>query len=250
MQEQEFEPEKPQGDDQDVAPEIPQPPEPSQSRLTLISYAVMFLLVILWPVSSLVYFDGQFEFDKEVANLTLEIYLPTMIMQLVILTAVFAATFSERNNSESLGMKGFNKWTIPQAVFFLIAANMILSLLQGVIAQQSPSSFSEFSQMLPKTQPERLVWLLLSGIVAVSEEVTFRGYLVSRITTLARGRLWIGLIISALAFASGHLYQGSGGFIIITVYGLMFSALYLATGSIYPGIIAHFLQDAIAAFLY
>lgn len=86
-------------------------------------------------------------------------------------------------------------------------------------------------------------------MVAVTEEITFRGYLLSRITRLAGGRVWIAVFVSSAAFASGHLYQGLGGFALIFVYGLLFAGLVLYSRSLYPAIIAHFLQDVSVLFV-
>jgi membrane protease YdiL (CAAX protease family) len=146
-------------------------------------------------------------------------------------------------------VRGFSRWTILQAVAFVIAANLILSALQLALFTQSPGSFSEITNMIPRTSFARSIWVILCAIVAVSEEVTFRGYILTRITRLAGGRVWVGVLAATIAFASGHLYQGFGGLVIIAVYGLAFAGLYLYTGSLYPGIIAHFLQDVAILFV-
>jgi membrane protease YdiL (CAAX protease family) len=155
----------------------------------------------------------------------------------------------ERVRVNDVGFRNFNRWTIPLALAFLLAANFFLWILQMLIAGGSPTSFADIESILPHTSGEKIFWVILTAVVAVNEELTFRGYLISRISRLAGGRTWVGVLISSLAFASGHVYQGSGGFVLIFIYGLMFSLLYVKTGSIYPGIIAHFIQDAIVAII-
>ena len=218
-----------------------QPPE--GFKLTAVSYLTLLLLAVLWPLSSFVFIGSQLDMLKEVANPVDEVYYPTMIVQLITLLLVFIAVRSEKVHLADLGMFGFNRWTIPQAVVFLITANLILSVLQLSLFAQSPGSFNEITGMIPRTPFARWIWVILCAIVAVSEEMTFRGYILTRITRLAGGRVWVGVLAATIAFASGHLYQGFGGLVIIAVYGLMFAGLYLYTGSLYPGIVAHFLQD-------
>jgi membrane protease YdiL (CAAX protease family) len=218
-----------------------QPPE--GFKLTAVSYLTLLLLAVLWPLSSFVFLGSQLDLLKEVANPVNEVYYPTMIVQLITLLLVFVAVRSEKVNLADLGMCGFNRWTILQAVAFVIAANLILSVLQLALFAQSPGSFNEITGIIPQTSFARWIWVILCAIVAVSEEMAFRGYILTRMARLAGGRVWIGVLTATIAFASGHLYQGFGGLTIIAVYGLMFAGLYLYTGSLYPGIVAHFLQD-------
>jgi membrane protease YdiL (CAAX protease family) len=218
-----------------------QPPE--RFKLTAVSYLTLLLLAVLWPLSSFVFPGSQLDMLKEVVNPVNEVYFPTIIVQLITLLLVFIAVRSEAVNLADVGIRGFNRWTILQAVAFVVIANLILSVLQLSLFTQSPGSFNEITAMIPQTTYARLIWVILCAIVAISEELTFRGYILTRITRLAGGRVWVGVLASTIAFASGHLYQGFGGLVIIAVYGLMFAGLYLHTGSLYPLIIAHFLQD-------
>lgn len=222
----------------------PEPPRP-----TLISYLVLGLLAVVWPVSAFYFLDSQLELANDVVLPMLEIYLPTILVQLLILIMIVVAMKSEHARHESIGLKNWTRWSVPLAFGFLLMANIALASLQAMIATGSPESFVEFGALLPKTVGEKLMWVLLCAVVAVSEEVTFRGYVMTRVTQIANGRLWLGILVSTLSFASGHLYQGFGGFAIIFVYGLMFCALCLYSGSLYPAIIAHFLQDVVVLFI-
>lgn len=224
-----------------------QPPE--GFRFTAVSYLTLLLLAVLWPLSALVFPNSQLDMLKEVVDPVSEVYYPTMVLQLITLLLVGFAIRSEKVNLADVGLSGFDRWTIPQALAFLVTANLILSVLQVTLFTQSPDSFTALTSMVPRTSLARSVWVILCAIVAVSEEVTYRGYILTRMTRLAGGRTWVGVAAATIAFASGHLYQGFGGLAIIGVYGLMFAGLYLYTGSLYPLIIAHFLQDVMILFV-
>lgn len=222
---------------------------PGQPRPTLISYLVLGLLVVVWPASAFYFLDSQLDLANDVVSPILEIYLPTILVQLLIAGMIVVAMKSEHARGENIGLKNFTRWSVPMAIGFLLIANLALASLQAMIATGSPESFVEFGALLPSTLAEKLTWVLLCAVVAVCEEVTFRGYVMTRMTQIANGRIWLGILVSTLSFASGHLYQGFGGFAIIFVYGLMFCALCLYTGSLYPAMIAHFLQDAMVLFI-
>jgi membrane protease YdiL (CAAX protease family) len=222
---------------------------PDGFRFTAVSYLTLLLLAVLWPLSALIFPNSQLDMLKEVVDPVSEVYYPTMIVQLVTMLLVVFAVRSEKADLADVGLSGFNRWTIPQALAFVVTANLILSVLQVALFTQSPDSFTAITSMVPRTSFARWVWVILCAIVAVSEEVTYRGYILTRITRLAGGRAWVGVFAATIAFASGHLYQGLGGLAIIGIYGLMFAGLYLYTGSLYPLIVAHFLQDVMILFV-
>lgn len=221
---------------------LPQPPE--DFRLTPVSWLVLLLMGVVWPAFSFYFLDEQillFQFD----DLLMEVYYPTITIQLLTLLMILVAVKIERAGLKDLGLSGWTRWTIPQAIGFLIGANAVLYLLQMIVLGAAPESMPGIAQMLPSTGAEKLVWLLLSLTVAFSEEIVFRGYLLTRIARLSRGQLWLAAIVSSAAFASGHLYQGLGGFVLVFAYGLMFVGFFVWTKSLYPAIVAHFIQDAL-----
>lgn len=220
-----------------------------RSQLNVISYLLIGLLAVFWPLASFYFLEDQTQLAEEISSALWEVYLPTILLQLAVLLIVIIALRSEQSSMKDVGLKNFDRWTIPVGVMFLIGANLVLWVLQTVMLAHDPEHFSDIMSLLPESALDKIVWLLLCTVVAVSEEVTFRGYLLTRVASIAGGRLWVGVLISTLSFASGHLYQGIGGFILIFVYGLMFAALYLGTRSLWPGMIAHFLQDAMVILL-
>jgi len=135
------------------------------------------------------------------------------------------------------------------ALAFLLASNLLLSLLALLLAQFGLEIPGELELILPKNNTERIFWVLLSFTAGFCEEAAFRGYLLTRIKLFGKTRGWLlPVIISSLAFGSGHAYQGLGGFILLSIYGAMFALLFLRTGSLWPPIIAHFFQDFSALF--
>jgi membrane protease YdiL (CAAX protease family) len=96
----------------------------------------------------------------------------------------------------------------------------------------------------------RLAWvgLLVNISVAVGEEATFRGYLLTGFK-IAFGK-WTGLILMTIIFGSFHLpaYAEAGmqsgtltlAILLASVFGLMFGLVYLRTQSLWLPIALHF----------
>jgi len=88
-----------------------------------------------------------------------------------------------------------------------------------------------------------LFWLLflLAVSPALCEEMFFRGMLLSGL----RSRLskWQSIIISAVLFGALHMFVYQ--FVPVTLLGLLLAWLALETGSLLPGMILHFLNNAL-----
>ncbi|MCU0394031.1 MAG: CPBP family intramembrane metalloprotease [Thermoflexibacter sp.] len=79
-------------------------------------------------------------------------------------------------------------------------------------------------------------------LIAPSEEIIFRGYMINMIlNTLKKTYLTnaIALIISTFAFVTIHSYQGLGGMINVGIGGLFFGFLYLYYKNLYINIFVH-----------
>ena len=102
----------------------------------------------------------------------------------------------------------------------------------------------------------RLLLLSLASawtVAAFGEEFVFRGYLLNRIAQWRGGRragLTVGVALSALLWALGHLYQGVGGVALIAVHGLTFGLLYVLTSrNLWMTIVTHGAFDTTAFLL-
>ena len=106
------------------------------------------------------------------------------------------------------------------------------------------SAQKQISELAPASLAEAALWIALSISAGICEEFLFRGYLQQQFTR-ATGRVWVGVLLSALLFGSAHGYEGIAGMLMITVYGALFSLLALRRGSLRAGMIAHGWHDSI-----
>jgi membrane protease YdiL (CAAX protease family) len=121
-----------------------------------------------------------------------------------------------------------------------------VNLLEGAL---QAAGFSVPSTPLPASIPakgisELLLASALVVVVAIAEEIIFRGYLILRIRAVT-GSLPAALVFSAVIFSLGHGYEGSAGVITVGIMGLVFGLFYVWRKSLVLPIAMHFLQDFI-----
>jgi membrane protease YdiL (CAAX protease family) len=95
---------------------------------------------------------------------------------------------------------------------------------------------------------ELLLAIVLVAVVAVSEEIIFRGYLLLRFSHLLPG-LGGAVLLSAVVFSIGHGYEGTAGVVTVGVTGLMLALVYLWRRSLVAPMVMHFLLDFVAIVL-
>ncbi len=85
---------------------------------------------------------------------------------------------------------------------------------------------------------------MLALTAGIGEEILFRGYLQRQFAALTRSTA-TGLVLQGVAFGAAHGYQGKKYMCVIAVYGCLFGLLAYWRRSLRPGMMAHFLQDAV-----
>ena len=215
------------------------------------TYLVLGFLIIIYPLVSLVlYFLQDKELDINKFDPVLFIYLPTIIILWMIFLTIMLALWREKASFSDIGLARPKPADLFKAIVFLILSNPILIGLQWLLTILGAEFSKETDLIVAQGLHKIWWWLGLCVTAAICEEITFRGYLMTRLKHMI-GKGWaLPVLLSAFSFATGHLYQGWGGFLLIFVYGLMFGGLYIFTGSLWPGILAHFIQDFSAIFLY
>jgi membrane protease YdiL (CAAX protease family) len=109
---------------------------------------------------------------------------------------------------------------------------------------QLRQSMSGPLHMLPRTPKERGLWILLSLTAGFCEELLYRGFMPAYLAHIFPGvPLLIAIIIAAVLFGVGHIYQKLTGVLGTGVMGLVFGLLYFFTGSLLLPMIVHALFD-------
>jgi membrane protease YdiL (CAAX protease family) len=152
-------------------------------------------------------------------------------------------------NGESLrriGLSGRGGWR--EAVLGLglyVPFFITVSLLGGGLRAagfSAPTSIPGF--LTPKDPAQLLLGVLLVAVVAVVEEIIFRGYLILRLRAVT-GSVRAAVLLSSLIFAIGHGYEGSAGIVVVFSMGVIFALIYVWRQSLTAPMVMHFLQDFI-----
>jgi uncharacterized protein len=130
------------------------------------------------------------------------------------------------------------------AIAYLVVAHIVLGGASYALSHVlTPASNEMLKRMLPQTWAENGIFLLLALTAGICEEMIFRGYLQHQFTA------WFGsaaaIILQGVFFGAAHAYQGVTMVIVIAIFGCMFGALTWWRKSLRPGMLAHFIQDAV-----
>jgi len=155
-----------------------------------------------------------------------------------------------------IGKKGNNAFTrygitaltgkdIRRGIFYFVE---VLILMTGVgiafyfasnIFGLKMSSIPRWTIENPQILPIVFITCLTTGY---SEELFFRSYLLTEFISVNKDRVPVALAASLL-FASGHLYEGIGGFISTFIIGIFFSLLFIKNKRLHPLAIGHSLYN-------
>jgi hypothetical protein len=95
--------------------------------------------------------------------------------------------------------------------------------------------------MAPRDHREQGYFLQVSITAGICEEILYRGLLMN-VLARAVGH-WPALVLVAVIFGLGHLYQGRDGLLKTGAVGLAFGFLAWASGSLYVVMILHAVLD-------
>jgi membrane protease YdiL (CAAX protease family) len=127
--------------------------------------------------------------------------------------------------------------------FVLAIATAALLRFCGRLLYQALGGWSSSTGfLLPATAGESALWIAVSVVAGVCEELVYRGYLQGQLWSLT-GSLPTALILQALIFGLGHIYQGWKPALVTAIYGLIFGLLAAWRRSVIPGAIAHAIVD-------
>ncbi|MEO8902251.1 MAG: CPBP family intramembrane glutamic endopeptidase [Polyangiaceae bacterium] len=175
-------------------------------------------------------------------------YLPLLAVNggLVLYTC---RLFRSRNALPSL--LGQRWHSVRRAALDLALALLACALIQGLeaatVQHLGAGRNAAVSALLPRTDAQRLVWVLVAVSVGFCEEVVYRGYLQTQLTAFTGSVRW-GVALQAVLFGIAHAEQGGGSALRIAGYGLVFGVLSQLRRSLLPSIVSHVIIDLAAGF--
>jgi membrane protease YdiL (CAAX protease family) len=212
----------------------------SGRKAQLFEISVFLFLIV--PSMALSFFAVK----KGVLSFTLMAWA-TILRDLALVSLIFYFLWRNGEPIRHLGWTFKNIWKdigIGIGLFspFYFGTSLLEKGLQsvGFSAPATPLP----SYLTAEDIPQILLAFLLASVVAVAEEIIFRGYLILRFRTLSKSTV-AAVVLAAFIFSLGHGYEGSAGVITVGVIGALFGVIYLWRRSLVPTLVMHFLLDFI-----
>jgi membrane protease YdiL (CAAX protease family) len=204
------------------------------TSLFLVFMAVVMPALALFSKRQL---DAGFVFPR------IRFYLESMFFQGIILT--FAVFIASRENIPLTGAPPPTPEDLALGLGIVLGALLVM----WASLRWSPRGLLERAFMIaPETYNEKLTWIFVSAVAALTEETAYRAVLFTIVSRLAPS-VAVAIIITSALFALAHLAQGWSSATIVYIYAIAFQYLYISTESLLVPVLAHFLYD-VAAGLY
>ncbi|MGH9743557.1 MAG: CPBP family intramembrane glutamic endopeptidase, partial [Candidatus Acidiferrum sp.] len=206
----------------------------------------VFFLLALTAVAVLGYFNLHRHGSAHPPNHLL-FYLTTMAWEWLVFGYI---CWGLRRHGKSFRNIAGDRWKSASAFFrdlgisagFWIVAIIVLSVVATLLRAQG---MTQAARMLaPHGVLESILWVALAVTAGICEETMFRGYLQRQFVAWTRSAP-AGVILSALLFGAGHIYQGAKATVVIAVYGLMFGILAEVRQNLRPGMMVYAWHDTI-----
>lgn len=178
-------------------------------------------------------------------------YLSVIVMQWLTLGFIWYGIRQRGLSLRDVIGGSWPRWTsvlrdIALAIGFIIVSAIVLATVSHLL---QAGNRDVVSRLLPHTRVEVALYLLLCATAGFCEESIFRGYLQKQFSAWTHSAS-AGLILQAVVFGAAHGYQGPRLMVVITVFGCLFGLLAQWRQSLRPGMIGHFLQDALPLVLF
>jgi membrane protease YdiL (CAAX protease family) len=135
-------------------------------------------------------------------------------------------------------------YTLVGALGLLVSLGLLAGLRRRVDRGADIVAPAEVGALLPRSAKERRAFTGLALTAAACEETLYRGFLLAVAVAVAPELgPWRLVLVSALAFAVAHTYQGVAGMLTAGVLGAGFAVLFLGSGSLLLPVLYHALID-------
>lgn len=157
----------------------------------------------------------------------------------------------------AMGLKEPASW---RRIFLiaLLAAGVRILLGQFVIEPITglfwpPPSAPKFAnEIAGNVKVALLALLLVWTFAAFGEEISYRGYLLTRAADVGRRSTtayWLGIVLVSVLFGYGHYYKGPAGIIDSGIAGLILGTAYMLAGrNLWASILSHGFIDTFGIF--
>jgi membrane protease YdiL (CAAX protease family) len=220
------------------------------------SYMHTFLLIIVMLLMAYVSARGfatkQANGEGQDTAFHIGKYLPTLIWQWILFGVVYVGIKNQGMKlTDIIGgwWKDIEEFLLDIVIAFgfFVTALITLALLQKLLlppeAMDASTRVKNMAPLAPHSYMDLGMFILVAITAGIVEETVFRGYFQKQFSAFT-GSALIGIVLSAVLFGSGHVYQGKMMALVLAFYGLMFGVMAHFRKNLRPGMIAHIVQDS------
>lgn len=208
---------------------------------------LLLLVLVLFPAlsswSARRYADAPEVLKQE----RIKFYLVSLVVQWTLVAACWWVVWLDGQPLAEIGLRLVGQ--VSTTVVLGLGVTAVLAAIVGLILWVQYTRWWPESPVLvavlPETVREKTVFMALAATAGVCEEILYRGFAITRLALWTGGRR-SAAAVAVIVFSAGHLYQGAIGVWRAGVLGAALAATFVITGSLIPGMIAHFLLDALA----
>lgn len=235
--------------------------------ISFVSFTMIFAFIVSLLIPPVILNAYGLEFSDLSDYSNPHVVSAIKILQTILSITLFlipSLLFSQLSDARPLHYIGFRK---PMPMYFLIIAVIVMLSAFPMVAwlgdlnqhMHLPKGFKGMENWIRKAEnesnmmlrhllemnsPKDLLAMLitLAVIPAMVEEFFFRGVL-QRLLIQILKRPWAGIILTGMIFSAIH--GQFLGFLPRAALGIILGALFWYSGSLWPGILAHFVNNAL-----
>ncbi|GHO98418.1 hypothetical protein KSF_084660 [Reticulibacter mediterranei] len=187
---------------------------------------------------------------RQPARTYIRLYLRCIFNLLVIVGIIVVVILHDSIPLASIGLQLPTLWwpTLLALIGVLLFFALHLRTHLLILKRMPLKNLQQTGLALPRSRSECLLWMVISIITGIWEEVLFRGllpwYITHHITFFGSAIPYIGAaIFSLLLFSVGHFTYTWRGVVVVGIIGIIYMALYALTGNLFAAILWHILFD-------
>ena len=138
-------------------------------------------------------------------------------------------------------------WGLSIFIISYVLLSIFLTIVYPVITFLGVSADTDtFNAIFQKPKTSLGVILLIIGMIlnGFAEEFVMRGYLIARLKKLFNSSIF-SIVISAIIFASYHIYQPIGGIVGVFGFGIIYGIIYCKIRKVWPLAVAHSIHNIV-----
>jgi uncharacterized Tic20 family protein len=139
------------------------------------SILLLFFLLIIWPLSSyLLMKEQQPQLSAsgfEGLNLSTQIYLPTILIQLLVFMLIVLVLRLEKESFSSIGLKGFDLRNLLIGTLSWFGMSLLLLVVSFLLRSYNLSTPPDVLKLLPRTTPQKLLWIIMAMSASLAGKV-------------------------------------------------------------------------------